>query len=187
MFNHTLDEHSELRLLELRQAETLFRLVDDNRSYLRDWMPWVDGTQSAEDMRSFIQSTRQQLAEDNGFNAGIWHKERLVGVIGFHRFDRVHRSTSIGYWLDAGHQGKGLMTRATKALVQHALVDLGLNRVEIRAAVENRKSRAIPERLGMQKEGILRDAERLYDRYVDLVVYGMLARDWHRAAPTRRG
>jgi ribosomal-protein-serine acetyltransferase len=50
--------------------------------------------------------------------------------------------------------------------------------VEVRAAPGNRRSRAIPERLGFRQEGILRDAEWLYDHYVDLVVYAMLADDW---------
>ncbi len=70
------------------------------------------------------------------------------------------------------------MTGATRAMTQHALVDLGLNRVEIRAAVENKKSRAIPERLGFLFEGVERDGEWLYDHFVDLAVYGMLAADW---------
>ena len=53
-----------------------------------------------------------------------------------------------------------------------------LNRVEIRAAPENRRSRAIPERLGFQREGVLRETERVGDRYLDEVVYGMIASDW---------
>jgi ribosomal-protein-serine acetyltransferase len=67
------------------------------------------------------------------------------------------------------------MTRAVKALIDHAFGELGLHRVEIRAAAENRRSRAIPERLGFEQEGILREAERVGERYQDLVVYGLLA------------
>jgi ribosomal-protein-serine acetyltransferase len=62
--------------------------------------------------------------------------------------------------------------------VNYGLHDLGLNRVEIRAAEFNTRSRAIPERLGFTQEGIIRQAEWLYDYYVDHVVYGMLSEEW---------
>jgi hypothetical protein len=51
-------------------------------------------------------------------------------------------------------------------------------RVEIRAAPENARSRAIPERLGFTQEGTLRQVECVGDRYLDNVVYAMLAEDW---------
>ena len=70
------------------------------------------------------------------------------------------------------------MTTACRAYVDHAFTRLDVHRVEIRCAVENRRSRAIPERLGFRLEGTLRDAEWLYDHFVDSVVYGMLADEW---------
>ena len=70
------------------------------------------------------------------------------------------------------------MTAAVRALTDHALTVWELNRVEIRVASENRRSRAIPERLGFREEGTLREAHRVGDRHVDLVVYSMLAADW---------
>jgi ribosomal-protein-serine acetyltransferase len=63
-------------------------------------------------------------------------------------------------------------------LVDYAFNELGLNRLEIRCATENTKSRAIPQRLGFKQEGTIRQAEWLYDHYVDLVVYGILASEW---------
>jgi len=72
------------------------------------------------------------------------------------------------------------MTEAVRALVEYAFDAWKLNRVEIRAAVGNAKSRAIPERLGFMEEGLLREAERIGVRYEDLVVYAMLAKDWRR-------
>jgi ribosomal-protein-serine acetyltransferase len=63
-------------------------------------------------------------------------------------------------------------------MVNYAFRELGLNRVEIQVATDNMRSRAIPERLGFTQEGILRDDVWLRDRFVDHVVYGMLAREW---------
>ena len=85
----------------------------------------------------------------------------------------VH-STSIGYWLAESAQRRGTMTRAVQTLLDHAFGVWQLHRVEIRAAVNNTRSRAIPERLGFNQEGVLRAAERIGKRYTDQVVYAML-------------
>jgi ribosomal-protein-serine acetyltransferase len=75
-------------------------------------------------------------------------------------------------------QGRGTMTAAVRALVDHAFGEWGLHRVVIEAAVDNAPSRAVPERLGFREEGVRRAAERHGERYLDLVVYAMLAVDW---------
>lgn len=181
MFRYQLAEGAELRLLERRHAESLFALTDRNRAYLREWLPWVDGTTSAVDTTLFIGHCLQEFADNKGFQAGVWYHDELAGTIGFVDIDWDDRKAEIGYWLGETFQGKGLMTRACRAVVDHALMDLGLNRVEIVCATGNVKSRAIPERLGFVQEGILRQAEWLYDHFVDHVVYAMLARDWTRA------
>jgi ribosomal-protein-serine acetyltransferase len=178
MFRYRIDEETELRLLEERHAQELFALIDQNRTYLREWLPWVDGTTSLEDTRKFIRFSLEQFARNEGFNAGIWYHSKLAGVIGHHKINWANRKTSIGYWLGVSFQGKGLMTKSCRAVVNYDLNELKLNRIEIRCAVENRKSRAIPERLGFRQEGIIRQAEWLYDHFVDLVVYGMLADEW---------
>lgn len=178
MFTCPLDEHSYLKLLDIQDSVALYELTDQSRDHLRTWLPWVDHTRSEEDTNVFIRSSLKKFADNNGLDAGIWHKGRIAGVIGFHFINWSNRSTSIGYWLGKDFQGLGLMTKATKAMVDYAINNLNLNRVEIRAAVENHKSRAIPERLGFQNEGTLRQCEWLYDHYVDHVVYSMLKEDW---------
>lgn len=182
MFSHRIDDELELQLLEEWHAEALFAVMDRNRAYLREWLPWLDGIHSPDDTRGFIRSAREQWGRNDGFAAGIWFQGQPVGMIGFHAIDWPNRMTSIGYWLAAAYQGRGIVTRACRAIVGHAFAELGLNRVEIRCATGNRKSCAIPERLGFTCEGIARQAEWLYDHYVDLVIYAMLADEWPAAA-----
>ena len=178
MYYFRIDDELELRPLEQACAESLFGLVDENREHLRQWLPWVDANQSVEATRAFIQSTRQRWATEHGLEVGIWFNQRLVGVVGFHAIDRANRSAEIGYWLSAAQQGQGVMSRACRALVNHGFANLDLNRIEIRVATGNAKSRAIPERLGFRQEGVLREAQWLYDHYVDFVVYAKLASEW---------
>ena len=178
IFTFNIDDKLKLKMLELRDAEQLFSLTIQSKDTLREWLPFIDFTKTVADTENFIKSTMKQFSENNGIQAGIWYEGELAGVIGFHKIDWSNRSTSIGYWLGDDYVGNGLMTRSVKAFVDHALIDIGLNRVEIRAAVENEKSRAIPERLGFTDEGTVRQAEWLYDHFVDHKVYGMLASDW---------
>jgi len=178
MFSCRIDGASELRLLEVRHAEEVFLLVDANREHLQPWMPWVPATQSPDDTREFIEAGLKRFSDGNGWEAGIWHGGRLAGCIGLHEINRPNRSSSIGYWIAAEHQGRGLVTAACRPLLDHVFGGLGLNRMEIRCDPENRRSRAIPERLGFREEGTLRQVQRVDDRFTDLVVYSMLADEW---------
>jgi ribosomal-protein-serine acetyltransferase len=182
MFSYKIDEETEIRLLAEQQAGQMFALTDRNRDYLREWLPWVDAARSVEDTRKFIRGSLEQFAANEGFPAGLWHRGELAGAIGFHRIDWPNQRAEIGYWISAEFQGKGIVTRAARALVDYSFGGLGLNRVEIHCAEGNRKSRAIAERLGFRQEGVLRRSALLCDRYVDMVIYGMLKEEWRPGA-----
>ena len=182
MFNHTLSDEAELRLLEERHTEELFTLIKRNHERLLMWVPWLSNVDSLEQTRNFIKRKLQRLADNNGFAAGIWYQGALAGEIGLDFIDWSNRLTEIGYWLDAEVEGKGLVTKACRICIAYAFDSLELNRVQIRCATENLRSRAIPEKLGFTQEGVLRQIERLHDRYVDLVIYGMLANEWQAVA-----
>jgi ribosomal-protein-serine acetyltransferase len=168
----------EIRILEEQHAEKLFTLIDANRVSLRQWLPWLDWSNRVADTAEHIRISHQRYQESNGFSAGIWIGGKLGGAIGLHAIDSRHRSSSIGYWLAQEFRGSGAMTLACRAVVNAAIVDYQLHRIEIRCATGNRKSCAIPQRLGFTYEGTLREAEWLYDHFVDLEVYSMLEQDW---------
>ncbi len=174
-----LGDGQSLRLLVAPDARELYEVVASNRAFLSQWLPWPP-IQTREGIREFIAASDKQLRANQGFQAAIIDRGRIVGVIGFHRLDWENRCTSIGYWLAEDAQGRGAVTRAVRVLLDHAFGVWNLNRVEIRAAVGNLRSRAIAERLGFIEEGVLREAELVGDRSVDHVVYAMLARDWER-------
>lgn len=178
MFFYEVDEDITLKFLDSNDAESLFQLTDTSRDSLREWLAWVDNTTTVADSKEFIDSTLKNYDEKKGITTGIFYKGSLAGVIGFNDFNWKNSIASIGYWLGTNYQGLGIMTRATSGLIDYAFHTLEMNRVEIRAAYENKPSRAIPERLGFVKEGQIHQAEWLYDHYVDHVVYGMLVSEW---------
>lgn len=178
MFSHRIDEEAELRLIEPRHAEQLYALIGQNHAHLKPWAAWLRDDRTIENTHAFIRRNLAGLAENTGFNVAIWHRGEMAGQIGYNHLDWVNRKTEIGYWLGAQFQGRGLMTKACRALVAHAFDELKLNRVEMQCAVENRRSRRIPERLGFRQEGTLLQAEWMHDHFNDLVVYAMLAGEW---------
>ncbi len=178
MWRHPLEEGLWLQILERHHAGPLFALTDRNREHLRPWLPWVDNVREVRDSLAFIEEGLERFAQGVGYELGIWLEGNLIGVIGVHRIHRVNLSALIGYWLDAGHQGRGIMTRVTAAVLDDLFLARGLHRVEIRVAPENHRSRAIPERLGFRMEGILREAARHGDRWIDLMIYAILDREW---------
>jgi ribosomal-protein-serine acetyltransferase len=179
VLRHQLPGGYALRLLEEADADEIFALIDANREHLGRWMPWVERDHEPADVLPFIRATRKQIADNDGLQTAIVDPQgRIVGMVGVHKVDWLNQTTSIGYWLARDEQGRGTMTAAVRAYVDHAFTTWKLNRVMIQAAVENARSRAIPERLGFREEGTMREVERIGDRMLDEVVYAMLAADW---------
>jgi len=178
MFAHRVDERTQLRLLQQHHAEALFEVVDRNRDHLRAWLPWVDGTTEVQDSMDFVVMQIYTFAQQGLMTCGVWHDGELCGVIGHNTIDPEARVTTLGYWLDAGKQGHGVMTRCVAAFLDHAFSEYGQEVVQIRVAPGNARSVAIPERLGFVRGEVLADAERLHDRVVDHVVYRMRREDW---------
>ena len=183
MFGQVIEDGLSIELLRPAHAAELFALVDDNREHLRPWLGWVDRTRAESDTAAYIKSGLQALAAGTGLELGIWLDSRIVGVIGLFGAGSPNRSGEIGYWLSQAAEGRGLMTKVCPAVLRYAFEELGLHRVQIQCAEDNRRSQGIPERLGFRREGVLRGAERHGEIYVDLVVFGMLAEEWKAQSP----
>lgn len=178
MFKYEIDDSSFLALLETNDAEQLYELINRNRDHIGKWLKFPSITLGPEDSKSFIERTRMRYAKDEGHWLGIWSKNKLVGSIGYLYLDQENRKTEIGYWLGKEYEGRGLITRSVKALMNYAFLELKLNKIEIGVAVDNTKSRAIPEKLGFTREGQLRDYEYINGRFVDRIIYELKADDW---------
>lgn len=181
MFSITIDEDLELQLPQDRHAEEAFQVVQANYEHLHEWMPWCNEELTLESVKDFFGQALSSFAENGSQIAmSIVFKKRIVGGAGFHEINRIDKCAEIGYWLAKEFTGKGIMTRCARTLVDYGIDELGLNRIVIKCVPENVKSRSIPERLGFVEEGIERDGGWLHTRFVDHVVYSMLARDWKK-------
>jgi ribosomal-protein-serine acetyltransferase len=173
-----IDDRTWLRAILEADVPALYTAVDENRAHLRRFLPWLDTTRAAADIAAFRARVTTQEHEGSGLARLIERDHAVRGVVAFNHIDQLNHHAELGYWVDRRIEGRGVCRRACSLLIAHAFNDLQLNRITIAAAVDNRRSRALAERLGFTLEGVRRQAEWLYDHYVDHAHYGLLRSEW---------
>jgi ribosomal-protein-serine acetyltransferase len=173
-----IDDNLSMEIVTSQHAESIFNIANSNRDQLREWLPWVDKMKSIDFIIDFIVEAQICYFEKRDYAYVILYNNIVVGRIGIYKIDHLNKIGSIGYWLDEEHQGKGIITKACRELLNYGFNALDLNRIEIKCGTENHKSQAIPKRLNFKEEGIVRQGELLYDKYIDLYSYSMLKEDW---------
>lgn len=138
-----------LRRWRVDDVEAIVAAVEASREHLSPWMSWVDGFDPS-NARAWIRDI--VLAWDAGtdFTYAVVDDHALVGAAGLHT-DRGPRRLELGYWVHAEHTGRGIATRASRALVAAAFALPEVDAVELRHADTNDRSARIPEVLGFSK------------------------------------
>ena len=160
MFSHRIDHDVELRLLHPRHAEAVFALIERSREHLGRWLGWVGGWRTIDDVRAYIKDSLYRTAENGGMFCGIWHQGELVGTIDLINVNLASKRAEIGFWLGGEFEGRGLVIRACRTLIDHAFGAMELDWLVIHTKTENVRSRAVAERLGFQHDGYLRHHDR---------------------------
>lgn len=173
-----INDELTLHLARPELAELVFEVVNTHRAYLRLWLPWVDSTVSLQDTQHFIRESMQHNTDGTRLTTFIMAAEEIAGSLGVVHFNKAHKKCEIGYWLREDLQGRGIMTKACAGFIQHLFQTKDLNRIEVLVAGGNRKSRAVPLRLGFTSEGTLRQSLFMYGRYFDVELFALLKNDW---------
>lgn len=153
---HVLDVDDKLRLRspQLGDAAVLKELIDENRSYLRKWLAWVDFNQTLEDSKAFIRATHEGRQLGTDFVFLIELQGKIVGTIAILKPRSSFPWGEMGYWISQEFSGQGLVTRCAERMLNYAFDILKLARVEIRVHPDNKSSVAVAERLGAAYEGV---------------------------------
>lgn len=162
-----------LTLRDLTTVDAVHELVQANLDRLRTAEPWAWAPTSRDDMLRYTEQLLGQYAMDRAVPCVIRSADRVVGVASL-AVDPYLGQASLGYWIDAGFEGRGIVRRAASVLVGVAR-ERRAARVEIRTGVDNVRSRALAERLGFVHEGTLRSALPLGPRRIDVAVYGLVS------------
>ena len=167
-----------LRQLELGDYLDIYNIINSQRAYLGKWLPFVEFTKTSDYTKEFVEGAINLPEDKKEYLFTIRYENQFVGLIGFKCTDKQNKKTEIGYWLSENFQGKGIMTKSVKRLCDFAFDELCMNRIQIKCAVENEKSKAIPKRLEFIFEGIERDGELLSGNiFTDIEVYSKLKKD----------
>ena len=174
-----VDDNLSIVVPTSEDASELFTLVDDNRQYLRKWLPWLDTNMSVNDELDFIEISRKDRLKGN---SGVWlikENNNLIGSISINWIDWDNKSCGLGYWICESKIGNGIVTRGCESMIENLIYINGIHRFVIEVAINNNSSRKVAERLGMRLEGVIKDRELLYGKYVDAAMYAITAPEWN--------
>lgn len=181
-FKHLPESISTPRLILRKhrrdQSEIMFQLVEQDRQRLREFLPWVDLSQKAEDTLAYIEEALEKWKNYQLYDYGIFRSEdsTYMGNIGVHNINWDQQRCEIGYWIAGPFEGKGYMSEAVRALEQ-ACFKAGFHRVEIRCSAKNLRSAAVPQRLGYHLDGCLRQDSIEHGKFRDTLVFSKLKTD----------
>ena len=173
-----LGDGAELTPLEPAQACELAAFVTAHREFLDPWIPLGHVVHDADSAAEFLRTYAERAVRDDGVLRAIRLDGELVGGTVFRVFDVGRRVCELGVFLAPTATGRGLVTRAARAMIDWAFTERGMMRVEWRTDPANAPSIAVARRLGMTREGLLRQASRLGERQFDVEVWSVLAQEW---------
>jgi RimJ/RimL family protein N-acetyltransferase len=140
-------------------GKAMFEALNASITELKPWLPFAHIDQTEEDVEVNIREAHLKFLKREDLRLLVFLKEtgELIASSGLHRIDWDIPKFEIGYWIDTRHSGKGYVTEAVQGITDFAVNELKARRVEIRCDTRNKKSSAIPEKLGFTLEGVLRN------------------------------
>jgi RimJ/RimL family protein N-acetyltransferase len=178
VFAITLDDGAELRPLEPWRAEEFLAHLDRARAAIDPWIPWASMNTDLDSARATLQRYADMAASDAGRVYGIWLDGTLVGGTMFVSFDATARTCEIGCWLEPTAQGRGLVTRAVGHLLDWAVRERGIHRIQWLTRPDNTASSNVARRLGMRLDGVLREDWTYLGVRHSTEVWSLLAPEW---------
>lgn len=177
-FRLHIDNQIWIELVHYNNVKELYNLIDRNREFLSETIDWIDNTHSEEELiTSYLVPGLERYIKSNGFQAAVYYGQELVGTIGLSHIDWTTKTTSLGFFLSAEHQGKGIITRCAKEIINYCFDYLFIERIEMQCDVDNSKSAAIANRLGFVREGIIRSSLVSKGKRKDMYMYGLIKSD----------
>ncbi|KMV30934.1 ribosomal protein acetyltransferase [Photobacterium swingsii] len=157
----------------LAYADSMWTIIQESEAELSEFLPWVSESLTLNKLKDNIEFAAEHynnFSDDFWFNIIEKRTGAFIGAVGFIVRDPDVPYFEIGYWLCTSMVGKGYISEAVKIIERFAFVDNKAQRVEIKMAGSNVKSRAVAERCGYQFEAKLENGRRLVSGELDSTV-----------------
>jgi RimJ/RimL family protein N-acetyltransferase len=162
-----------------KDATAFYEAVRESISEVSPWLPWCHQNYSIEESREFIGS--REIATQGGewYSFGIFETDggKFLGGVGINFINRVHQMANLGYWVRTSAAGRGVATVAARMAAKFAFEQIGMQRIEIVAAVDNVPSQRVAEKAGARREGVLRDRLLINGESLDAVLFSLVPED----------
>lgn len=178
------DDGAELRPVEPWQAEEFLAHIDRGREFIGQFVGLPDTVTDLASSRALLQTFAEQAVADTGRLHGIHLDGQLVGAVIFRTMDVKQGTAEAGCWLEPAAAGRGLVTRAARTIIDWAIEERGIHRVDWWVCSENKPSIAVARRLGMTLDGVMRESYLHRGRRHDEEVWSVLAPEWRAARQT---
>jgi len=169
-----------LRPFYLDDAEGLCAAVRASLPELGLWLSWCHPQYTLDDTQAFLEGRADAHTRDGEYAFAMVERQsgRFLGACGINQIEKAARRANLGYWLRTDATRQGYATRATRLVARWACETLGLERIEIVAAVGNKASQAVAERAGASREGIARKRLNVHGEQHDAVVFSLVRDDF---------
>ena len=168
-----------IRPYQADDAPLLYEAVRESIAEVSPWLSWCHENYSPEESREFISSRTRASQGDEWYSFAVIEAAsgRFAGGVGINFINRVHQVANLGYWIRTSAAGQGFATRATRLAARFGFEQLGLQRIEIVAAVENIASQRVAEKAGACREAVARKRLLIRGEPQDAVVYSLIKED----------
>ncbi|MEN9559675.1 MAG: hypothetical protein RLZZ502_886 [Pseudomonadota bacterium] len=160
----------------MRDARTIHEAIMESVEEIGRWQSWCTHRYSLADALAFCRASKIAHREQTEFNYLVVDADtqRVHGVVSLNQLRPMHGVANLGYWLRSSSVGQGIMSCAVRQCAERAFQRHGLQRLEIVADVNNRRSRKVAERVGAHYEGIARQRLRYRGEPRDARIYALV-------------
>ncbi|MEE9150314.1 MAG: GNAT family N-acetyltransferase [Thermoplasmata archaeon] len=169
-----------LRPLLEQDSESLYKNVKEYE--IAKWTINIPHPYPEDDAINFIKESQEHMEKGLAYHFAILLKDtsELVGVMSLIGVNKKHKNAELGYWISKRYWNKGIATEAASKMLEFGFRNLDLQRISARCFQDNDSSIRVMAKIGMEYEGRFRKEILRENKFIDMIYYAILKKDWRK-------